>query len=56
MKSEGEKHNFNLFNFYEGYKKLFKVPSKKNIFAPIMFLSVISFATSTEFSYRQTIA
>ena len=44
---EKDENNFKFFNFYEGYSKLFKVPSKRSIFSPILFLSVVSLAVST---------
>jgi hypothetical protein len=46
----------NIFNYFQGYKIIFKYSNKKNPLSFILFLSVVSFATSIEFSYRQNIA
>lgn len=48
--------DFKLFNFYEGYCRVYTKNKKKNILGSILFLSVLSFILSTEFSYRQTVA
>lgn len=50
------KEDFKLFNFYEGYCRIFKRSSHKNYLSPILFLAALSVTVSTEFSYRQTIA
>lgn len=45
-----------MFNFYEGYCRIFKRSNHKNIYGPILFLAAFSILWTTEFSYRQTIA
>ncbi len=60
MSSEVEdsvsKPNFKLFNFYEGYSRIFEHRKQGNILAPLLYLSVAILNLSYEFSYRQTIA
>lgn len=51
-----KKEDFKLFDFYEGYCKIFKRSSSKNPLGAILFLAALSLTFSTEFSYRQKIA
>lgn len=56
MSERTEKEDFKLFNFYEGYCRIFHRTNKKNFIAPIFFLAAFSVIAGKEFSLRQTIA
>ena len=51
-----KKEDYKIFNFYEGYCRIFKRSNQKNILGSILFLATLSIIFSTEFCYRQTIA
>jgi hypothetical protein len=50
------REDFKVFNFYEGYNRIFTRSSRKSILSPVLFLSVLSLIFSMECSFRQTIA
>lgn len=57
VERKGEaKEDYKLFNFYEGYCRVFKRSNQNPILGSILFLATLSILFSTEFSYRQTIA
>jgi hypothetical protein len=48
--------DFKLFNFYEGYCRIYTRSPRKSILSPVLFLAVLSLLFSMECSFRQTIA
>lgn len=46
----------NIFNYYEGYCKIFKKHKKRSLVGPFLFLSALSILVTMEFSLKQTIA
>lgn len=50
------REDFKLFNFYEGYLRIYTRSPRKNLLSPIIFLAAFSLLFSMECSYRQTIA
>ena len=50
------KSSFHIFNYYEGYCRIFKKPKRKSIIGSFFFLAVLSALISTEFSYKQAIS
>lgn len=55
-RSEPSREDFKVFNFYEGYCRIYTRSPKKSILSPILFLAVLSLLFSMECSFRQTIA
>lgn len=46
----------NIFNYYEGYCKIFKKQKRKSLVGSFFFLAVLSILISIEFSFKQTIS
>jgi len=45
-----------IFNYYEGYCKIFKKQKRRSIIGSFFFLSALSILISVEFSFKQTIS
>lgn len=50
------REDFKLFNFYEGYCRIYTRSPRKSLLSPIIFLAALSLLFSMECSFRQTIA
>lgn len=46
----------NIFNYYEGYCRIFKKQKKRSIIGSFFFLAALSILVTMEFSLKQTIS
>ncbi len=45
-----------IFNYYEGYCRIFKKQKRRSLIGSFFFLAALSVLVSVEFSFKQTIA